>query len=156
MDQHYQHQITASNLLGENDVYALIMEQGTGKSRPIIDDWLARVSAGTAQDLVILAPKGCYLNWIGTEEEPGELTRWIPPDYLATINIGYWRSGGTVAHRTALSNLLHAKSPRFLAMNIEALNREGKARDYLLSFIRDHKVIGVIDESTTICHEEAA
>jgi len=156
MDPHYQHQITASNLLAENDFYALIMEQGTGKSRPIIDDWLARVAAGTAQDLVILAPKGCYLNWIGTDEEPGELTLWIPPEQFATINIGYWRSGGTVAHRQALSNLLHAKSPRFLAMNIEALNRPGKAREYLLKFIEGHEVIGVIDESTTICHEEAA
>jgi hypothetical protein len=156
MDSHYQHQITASKLLAENDVYALIMEQGTGKSRPIIDDWLARVSAGTAQDLVIIAPKGCYLNWIGTDEEPGELTLWIPPEILQTINIGYWRSNATTTHRLAQANLLYAKSPRFLAMNIEALNREGKARDYLLKFIEGHRVIGVIDESTTICHENAA
>jgi len=156
MDPHYQHQLTASDFLLNNDTFALIMEQGTGKSRPIIDDWLARVSAGTADDLVILAPKGCYLNWIGTDEEPGELTLWIPPEQLAKINIGYWRSGGTVAHRQALDNLLHAKSPRFLAMNIEALNRPGKAREYLLNFIKSYKVIGVIDESTTICHENAA
>jgi hypothetical protein len=156
VDPRYQHQITANNLLAENDVYALIMEQGTGKSRPIIDDWLAKVSADTAQDLVIIAPKGCYLNWIGTDEEPGELTLWIPPEQLAKINIGYWRSGGTVAHRQALRNLLFAKSPRFLTMNIEALNRSGKAREYLLEFIKGHDVIGVIDESTTICHEEAA
>jgi len=156
MDSRYHHQETANQLLWNNNTFALIMEQGTGKSRPIIDDWLARVSAGTAQDLVILAPKGCYLNWIGTDEEPGELTLWIPPERLAKINIGYWRSGGTVAHQQALDNLLHAKSPRFLAMNIEALNRPGKAREYLLKFIDGHEVIGVIDESTTICHEEAA
>ena len=156
MEPRYQHQKTANKLLFENDVFALVLEQGTGKSRPIIDDWLARVAADTAQDLVILAPKGCYCNWIGTDEEPGELTLWIPPELLAKINIGYWRSGGTVAHRLALNNLLHAKSPRFLAMNIEALNRPGKAREYLLKFIEGHKVIGVIDESTTICHEEAS
>jgi hypothetical protein len=40
-------------------------------------------------------------------------------------------------------------------MNIEALNRSGHAREYLLSFIGQHKVIGVIDESTTIAHESA-
>jgi len=132
------------------------MEQGTGKSRPIIDDWLARVSAGTAQDLVILAPKGCYLNWIGTDEDPGELTLWVPPEILQTINIGWWRSSASIGHQRMQENLLHAKSPRFLAMNIEALNRPGKAREYLLKFIQGHRVIGVIDESTTICHEEAA
>src|SRR5262245_52575920 len=124
MDKKYNHQETAEALLNQNDIFALIMEQGTGKSRPIIDDWLARVSAHENQDLVVLAPKGCYLNWIGTNEEPGELTLWIPPEQLAKINIGYWRSGGTVAHRQALDNLLYAKSPRFLTMNIEALNRE--------------------------------
>jgi hypothetical protein len=152
MESRYKHQETANKLLLENDVFGLLMEQGTGKSRPIIDDWIAR----DPMDLVILAPKGCYLNWIGTDEEPGELTLWIPPEKLTTINIGWWRSGAGVAHRQALDNLLYAKSPRFLAMNIEALNREGKARDYLLNFIHDRKVIGVIDESTTICHEEAA
>jgi hypothetical protein len=156
MEPRYQHQITAVNLLADNDVYALIMEQGTGKSRPIIDDWLARMAAGTAQDLVIIAPKGCYMNWIGTEDEPGELTLWIPPEILSTINIGYWRSSATTTQGLAQVNLLYAKSPRFLAMNIEALNREGRAREYLLRFIEGHKVIGVIDESTTICHEEAA
>jgi hypothetical protein len=155
MELPYQHQETAAKLLKDNDVYALLMEQGTGKSRPIIDDWLARITAGTAQDLVILAPKGCYLNWIGTEEEPGELTLWIPPETLSFFNIGYWRSGANTSHRQMQANLLHAKSPRFLTMNIEALNREGKAREYLLEFIKDHKVIGVIDESTTICHESA-
>jgi hypothetical protein len=156
MEARYKHQETANNLLWENNEFALIMEQGTGKSRPIIDDWLARVSAGVADDLVVIAPKGCYLNWIGTDEEPGELTLWIPPDILQNINIGYWRSSATTAHQLTQANLLYAKSPRFLAMNIEALNREGKARDYLLKFIEGHKVIGVIDESTTICHESAA
>jgi SNF2 family DNA or RNA helicase len=41
-------------------------------------------------------------------------------------------------------------------MNIEALNRPGQARKYLLNFITGRRVIGVIDESTTIAHEEAA
>jgi hypothetical protein len=156
MNPRYKHQEIARDLLQNNDIYALIMEQGTGKSRPILDDWLTRVAAGTAQDLVIIAPKGCYMNWIGTDEEPGELTLWIPPEILSTINIGSWRSSANISQRQEQANLLHAKSPRFLTMNIEALNRPGKAREYLLKFIEGHKVIGVIDESTTICHEDAA
>jgi hypothetical protein len=152
----YKHQETATKLLGEHDIYALIMEQGTGKSRPVIEDWLARVAAGTAQDLVVIAPKGCYLNWIGTEEEPGELMKWIPSERLAKIHIGAWRSGGTVGQQRELEYLLHAQSPRFLAINVEALNRIGRAREYLFKFLTNHRVIGVIDESTTICHEEAA
>src|ERR1700751_1968543 len=125
----FQHQEKAVELLWKNGVYALIMEQGTGKSRPIIDDWLARVDYGNAQDLVVLAPKGCYMNWIGTEDEPGELTKWIEPNRLATINVAAWISNGSAANRNALSQLLRAKGPRFLCMNIEALNRPGRARN---------------------------
>jgi hypothetical protein len=154
MDPHYKHQETAAKLLWDNDIFALIMEQGTGKSRPVLDDWIARQD-NHAHDLVILAPKGCYMNWVGTEEEPGELTKWIPPEKLAKINIAAWRSGANKAQHDTLENLLRARSPRFLAMNIEALNREGSAREYLLRFIEGHSVIGVIDESTTICHENA-
>jgi hypothetical protein len=156
MEPHYKHQILAAKHLWDNEFFALIMEQGTGKSRPVLDDWMNRVMAGRAQDLVILAPKGCYMNWIGTPEEPGELTRWIPPEKLKSLYIGAWRSGANQTQWMALSNLLHARGPRFLAMNIEALNREGSsAREYLLKFIEGHSVIGVVDESTTMCHEKA-
>jgi hypothetical protein len=41
-------------------------------------------------------------------------------------------------------------------MNIEALNRVGPARQYLSKFIDGRKVIGCVDESTTIAHESAA
>jgi len=156
MDPEFQHQATAAEKLWANDIYALIMEQGTGKSRPIIKDWLARLAGGIAQDLVVLAPKGCYMNWIGTEEEPGELMKWVPPEIYPKLNIAPWISGGNKAHMQALKELLYAKGPRFLCMNIEALNREGQAREYLLRFIGGRKVIGCIDESTTIAHESAA
>jgi helicase-like protein/SNF2 domain-containing protein len=156
MQPHYKHQLEAARLLYNNDVFALIMEQGTGKSRPVLDDWVERVKAGSVQDLVVFAPKGAYMNWIGDENEAGEVEKWIPPEIRAHMYIAPWISGAKAHQKQALKDLLHAKSPRFLAMNIEALNREGLAREYLQKFIDNHKVIGVIDESTTICHEEAA
>lgn len=155
MEPRYKHQETANELLWKYGTYALIMEQGTGKSRPILDDWLARTAWDGPKDLVILAPKGCYMNWVGNKNEPGEVDKWIEPDLRAQIHIGAWRSGANQAQRTKLIDLLHAHGPRFLTMNIEALNREGPAREYLNRFINEHKVIGVIDESTTICHEDA-
>jgi hypothetical protein len=156
MDKPYLHQVTAYGLLQKNDNYALIMEQGTGKSRPVIEDWLNRVSLRLADDLVVLAPKGCYMNWIGTEDEPGELDKWVPEYWKDKIYIAPWISGGNVTQQRTLNNLLHAKGPRFLCMNIEALNRAGPARQYLTNFVKDRKVIGCVDESTTIAHESAA
>jgi hypothetical protein len=133
------------------------MEQGTGKSRPVLEDWENRVHDGRAQDLVILAPKGCYTNWvISTADDLCEIDKWLDPEFRKSLHIGLWKSGASGYHRQSLLDLLHAKSPRVLVMNIEALNRIGPARDYLLEFIKNHKVIGVIDESTTIAHESAA
>jgi len=153
MEPRYAHQEEANRRLWNYNEYALIMEQGTGKSRPVLDDWVARAQDSKVQDLVVIAPKGCYMNWIGTEEEPGELTKWMPNGF--PYRAVPWISGGKVHQREALSNLLHAQSPRFLCMNVEAFNRGGPAREYLHKFIDNHKVIGVIDESTTIAHESA-
>jgi hypothetical protein len=155
MDQPYEHQVTAFGLLQKNDNYALIMEQGTGKSRPVIEDWLGRVGLGSVDDLVVLAPKGCYMNWIGTKDEPGELDKWVPEDWKSKIHIAPWISGGNLTQQRTLDRLLRVNGPRFLCMNIEALNRKGPARLYLAKFINGRRVIGCVDESTTIAHESA-
>ena len=152
----YKHQERTNELLQQFPFFALIMEQGTGKSRPILDDWIRRNLDSWPVDLVVLAPKGCYMNWIGTPQEPGEIDKWVSTEMRDQIYVAAWRSGASQAQQRELNNLLHARGPRFLAMNIEALNRKGPARIYLENFIRNHRVIGVIDESTTICHEEAA
>jgi hypothetical protein len=155
MEKAYQHQDTAVTHLWNNGVFALIMEQGTGKSRPILDDWVARIDHGSAQDLLVIGPKGAYMNWIGTPEEPGEIDKWIPPEKREYIRAVPWITGGNKAIQDALKWLLNCQGPRFLCMNIEALSSPGKARQYLLKFFEGRKVIGVIDESTTIAHEDA-
>jgi hypothetical protein len=153
----YQHQVTAYERLQRHNYYALIMEQGTGKSRPVIDDWLSRIEQGTIDDLVVMAPKGCYMNWIiSSEDEPSEFDKWVPEEWKSKIYKAPWVSSGTRAQDKAITDLLYAQGPRFLCMNIEALNRPGAARMYLAKFVEGRRVIGVVDESTTIAHEEAA
>jgi hypothetical protein len=133
-------------LLLENDVFGLLMEQGTGKTRPVIDDWVARNALGR-MDLVVMAPRGCYMNWFI------ELDEWLPTDF--SYCRAAWRSGANKAQQKELADLIYATKPRCLIMNIEALNRKGPARDYIEKFIGHRNVIGVIDESTTIAHQEA-
>lgn len=158
MEPAFKHQVAAYELLQKHAYFALLMEQGTGKSRPVIEDWLGRVKLGLAHDLVVLAPKGCYFNWIGTKDEPGEIDKWVSEEWKSKIHVAPWVSNGSKSQQKATDDLLYAKGPRFLCMNIEALNRAGAARQYLLKFIGNgnRKVIGVVDESTTIAHESAA
>lgn len=155
MEQSFKHQREAVELLGANEFLALLMEQGTGKSRPIIEDWLNRIDAGRNDDLIVLGPKGAYMNWIGTPDEPGEIMKWVPPERLAGIHYAPWISNARVADRKALENLLYAKGPRFLCMNIESLNTKGAAREYLLQFASQRRTICAIDESTMMAHESA-
>jgi len=153
----YKHQEIALDHLAKQNVFALIMEQGTGKSRPILEDWENRYRNRLAHDVVILAPKGCYTNWVvSTKDDLCEVDKWLSPEFRAKVQVGLWKSSSSHTHRQKLKDLLHVKGPRILAMNIEALNRVGYARDYLMMFVKERRVIGVIDESTTIAHEEAA
>jgi hypothetical protein len=53
----------------DKESYALFMEQGTGKSKVIIDNIAYLFRKGKIDTVVIAAPKGVYRNWIASEYE---------------------------------------------------------------------------------------
>lgn len=59
----YQHQNTALNLLRLNDGFALFMEQGTGKSFPILYRISELIEQGKIRNAVIVAPKAVMSSW---------------------------------------------------------------------------------------------
>jgi hypothetical protein len=159
------YQREAARLIVTNDVYALTMEMGTGKGRPLLRAWLARDNKSIAQgfphiDMLLIAPKGCYLNFLsfppppGLEAELGELEKWLKPDEYESTSKMWW-GPTSKSHERELQALLVATRRRFLTMNVEALNRPGRARDYLLEYVKNRRVMAVIDESTCIMHHDS-
>jgi SNF2 family DNA or RNA helicase len=141
------------------DVYALLMEYGTGKSKIICDEFGQREIDGDLHDLLIVAGAGSYLNWIEdkNEKQPSEFHRHLSDDLNDRLRAEAWISGSGVRHQRRLEALLRTTDdyrPRALLMNIEALSTSKKARDMALAFLKPsgkkRRAMMVVDESTAI------
>lgn len=140
-------------------VYALNMDMGTGKSRVVVRVWWRKVAEGLVDDLLVVAPKGCYANWSRTsEEEPGEFEKWFTPKEYAELSICTWVSGAGKGRQAEQDRFLKypGNRRRVLLMNVEALSQPGRARDFLEAYVRSRRVMWVIDESACIMHADSA
>ena len=139
----YAHQLTALEKSWQKDEYGYFMEMGTGKSKVLIDNMAMLYDKGRINAALIIAPKGVYRNWL-SQEIPNHLPSHID-------------------HKTVLWTALTSKTKdkeyqllfktdynlHILLMNVEALSTK-KGVEFAGKFLRCHKTLMVIDESTTI------
>jgi SNF2 family DNA or RNA helicase len=139
----YAHQLTALEKSWQKDEYGYFMEMGTGKSKVLIDNMAVLYDKGRINAALIIAPKGVYRNWL-SQEIPNHL-----PSHIE--------------HKTVLWTALTSKTKdkeyqllfktdynlHILLMNVEALSTK-KGVEFAGKFLRCHKTLMVIDESTTI------
>lgn len=138
-------QLTGFNLLANKVAFALLMEQGTGKTKVIIDDAARCWGEGTIDALLVIAPNGVHTKWV-TIEIPKHMPDWCP-----TV-AAYYSAGASKRHLKTIEKLFE-RTPdgeprplRVLTMNVEALSTiEGlKLLDrFTLAF----EAMGVLDES---------
>ena len=139
----YKHQITALEKSWQKDEYGYFMEMGTGKSKVLVDNIAMLYDKGKINSALIIAPKGVYRNWL-SQEIPEHLPRHI--DHKTVL----W---------TALTSKTKDKEYRqlfeidydlhILLMNVEALSTK-KGVEFAGKFLRCHKTLMAVDESTTI------
>jgi hypothetical protein len=144
----------------DRDVYALLMEMGTGKSKVIVDEFGERVYADDVSDLLLFAPAGCYLNW--TQDypgSPGEFLKHMDPAVHEDLIKVPWISGMNKGHKLRIEAMLANRDrPRAFIINCEAMGiGSGKAMEAARAFIETSRrgVICVVDESTTIKNPDA-
>ena len=141
----FDHQRQLFLLSRDREVFAYFMEQGTGKSKPIIDTAAYLYSQGKIQALIIIADNGVHSNWI-EEEIPIHMPDWCPHKmwtYSSNMTKGREKDFEEVA---ANDNVL-----RIFAFNVEGFTSE-KAKRKLENIIdiRNLKAMVVIDESESI------
>lgn len=113
----FAHQLAALEFTAARQEFALLMEQGTGKSFVLMNDAARRWSCGELSGVFILAPNGVHTNWC-LRELPQDMPEGVP-----------WRaapffSDANKAERAAMEALFEPSSEkplRFLTMNWEAL-----------------------------------
>jgi SNF2 family DNA or RNA helicase len=146
----YQHQYDAFMKSKDEPGYALFMEQGTGKSKVIIDNIAYLYRKGSISTVVIAAPKGVYRNWYASEYETH-----MPEDVKQFTDIHIWSPLETKTNVDKLIKFLNRTHKlRFFIINIEALSTD-KGKNYLERFLGTGDSFFCIDESTTIKHRTA-
>ena len=144
----YAHQLTALEKSWDKTEYGYFMVMGTCKSKVLVDNMAMLYDKGRINGAIIIAPKGVYRNWL-SQEIPNHLASHVP-------------------HKTVLWTALTSKTKdkeyqqlfkidydlHILIMNVEALSTK-KGLDFANKFMRCHKTMLAIDESTTIKNPSA-
>src|SRR5215469_1355079 len=142
----WRHQVEALAFLEQRHEYAaLFMEMGTGKSRVIIDEFAQAVLSKELFNLLVIAPKGSYRNWLD------ELEKHMNKKLLKSSVVAIWE--GKV--NADIKHLINSGNcPRILIMNVEAFSGVKDAINIAYTFLKRDPTIMVIDESTRIKGEK--
>ena len=144
----YAHQITALEKSWNKETYAYFMEMGTGKTKVLIDNMSMLYDKGKIDGALIIAPKGVVGTWY-TNELPTHL-----PNHIENVTV-LWQANITKTQQEKLDTLFKIEeSLHILIMNVEAFSTE-KGKKFADKFLRSHKTLMAIDESTTIKNPKA-
>ena len=140
----YDHQLTAFNMSKDRTEFGYFMDMGTGKSKVAIDVFCYNYDIGKISTVVIVAPKGVYMNWVNLE---------LPihmPDRIETLIVP-WKSAPRKKEAQALEELFSpGERLKILVVNVEALSTP-RACKFVDRFIRMcGDCFMIVDESTTI------
>jgi len=121
---------------------------GTGKSKVLVDNMSMLYDKGKIDGALIVAPKGVYTNWL-SQEIPTHLVRHIKPKMVL------WTATTSKAKDKEYQQLFKPDLDlHILIMNVEAFSTK-KGVEFAYKFLRTHKTLMTIDESTTIKNPSA-
>lgn len=145
------------NWPSDQDVFGLLMDMGTGKTKVILDEFGARVAGGDLSNLLVIAPAGTYRNWdlYRSPEEPGEMTKHLDPALKERLSTAAWVSGGGATWKRSIEKMLSHPGPRSLVVNVEALSSVPRAAELCRQFMATGPTLMAVDESTTIKNHSA-
>lgn len=138
----FQHQRTSFDFSKELAIYAVWWEQGTGKSKLIIDTACHLYASGLITGLLIIAPNGVHGNFISQE---------MPVHSWAIYQGFIYHSGraGTKKAKARLAEMMERGPLRVLAMSYDAVCTKA-GYEAAFEFLSKHVCKMVLDESTAI------
>ena len=144
----YAHQITALENSWHKEEFAYFMEMGTGKTKVLIDNLAMLYDKGKVDGALIIAPKGVVGTWYN-QELPNHLA-----DHIENVTV-LWQANINKKQQEKLDQLFKTGHElHILVMNVEALSTD-KGKLFAAKFLRSHKSMLAIDESTTIKNPKA-
>jgi SNF2 family DNA or RNA helicase len=140
--------------LEDKKFYALLMQMRTGKTKVTLDDFVRCYEQDKVDDLLVIAPAGVYLTWLGAIEDH------VNSDLSSQMRIRHWSSikEKNEDEQRSLRRLLNSCSPnvpRVFLMNVEAIGTVARAKEAVLEFCKDRRIYCALDESTCIKNPNA-
>lgn len=140
----YAHQLEEWEHNRDAEVRAIFWEQGTGKSKLVIDTAAWLYARGGIDGLLIIAPNGVHTNWT-IDEIPTHMPDFVP------VKVHAWstKSSATQWHALAVEKTVAYDGLAILAMSYDAFmtTRGRKAAD---AFVKKRQTLYVLDESQRI------
>ena len=139
----YKHQLTALEKSWDKEEYAYFMEMGTGKSKVLVDNIGMLYDKGLINAALIIAPKGVYRN-LYSSEIPIHLASHVQHKTVL------WTASTSKAKDKEYQSLFENDYDlHILVMNVEAFSTK-KGVEFAGKFLRTHKTLMAVDESTSI------
>lgn len=141
----FEHQLTIFNNSRDLYFYGLLAEQGTGKSKIIIDTAAYLFTTGKIDAMFIIAPNGVHYNWVANE---------IPAHMPDAVNwrAAVWHSTMNKTQREEFNLVFEQGNHlRIVAANVEAYSTESKKAAIMTKqFLSGMRVLLVLDEAHKI------
>lgn len=139
----FDHQRKAFYLSRDKESFALLMEQGTGKTKVVLDNAAYLYGKGKITALVVIAPNGVHRNWL-SKEMPDHMPEWCPTKSV------YYHSGMTKKETEAFDEVLaETEMLKVFSFNVEAFVSD-KATNFMKRVLLSNEVMLVVDESSRI------
>lgn len=138
----YKHQKEGFEKLKDRKCFAILAEQGTGKSKLLTDLIGYKWCEGEIDAVIILSPKGVHFQWV-EEQLPTHMSEVVP--YKS------WAWNNTKKELQKFEDMMDGSGQlEVVTMNLDAIKYGGF--DFLKKFIKKHKgkVLMAIDEAHMI------
>ena len=96
----YKHQTDALRKCWDKESFAIFAEMGTGKTKIALDNACILYNRGKIDRLLVIAPKGVYMNWLDQE---------IPihvPNYIEK-KVVIWRQSESQKYMSELRSMMN-------------------------------------------------
>ncbi len=143
----YEHQKDALKKCWNKEAFAIFAEMGTGKTKIALDNACILYNKGKIDRLLVVAPKGTYMNWVD-QEIPTHIPDYIEREVLA------WKPSNSEKYKAELRKFREFDYKlKIFVMNVEALSTVKGLKQAELFLIG--KSMMIVDESTTIKNPQA-
>jgi SNF2 family DNA or RNA helicase len=142
----FQHQLKHLQQHVDDATWGLLWEQGTAKSKPVIDTVAIKFRQGEIDGLLVVAPPGVERNW-----NTDELPKHLPPDVALETRIQVFSTArkATQAHKRAMNSLFTHDGLSVLLISYNGfMTKEGK--ELVWKFLKTRKVMYALDEAHNI------